>query len=111
MYINNSITFEGIFEGKLKKRVILRQDELEDLLSLFEKIISDDDEGILEITRINLKTGRLTPYKRIMFLNKLSFTNQEKLKEKNSQSSQSNKEYNLDELSLYKLRWSKEKYK
>ncbi len=95
----NTITFEGMFEGRIKERLILRQNNLEDLISLFVQAISIDDEGILEITRINTRTGRITSVKTILFLNDLS------LYEENP------KEVLMgnfrDSLNLYRLRWSK----
>ena len=88
-----------MFEGKVKERLVLRQNTLEDLISLFVQAIAIDDEGILEITRINTKTGKVTPIKTVLFLNNLSLyeENPKELLMGNFR----------DSLNLYKLRWSK----
>ena len=95
----DSITYEGLFEGKLKERLILRQNRLEDLISLFTQAIPPDDEGVLEITRINKDTGRITPVKTILFINELKLHDDDP------------KEILMgnfrNSLNLYRLRWSK----
>ena len=95
----DNITFEGLFEGKLKERLILRQNSLEDLISLYIQAIPSDDEGVLEITRINTKTGRITPIKTILFINELKLVEEDpkELLIGNFRNS----------LNLYRLRWSK----
>ena len=95
----NSITYEGLFEGKLKDRLILRQKTLEELTSLFTQAIPPEDEGVLEITRINLATGRTTVIKKILFLNEL-YLNEEEPKELLIGNFR-------ESLNLYRLRWSK----
>ena len=100
---NSPITFEGAFVGRYKKSLILRQNNIEDLIDLFQQAIPPYDEGCLEITRINLDTGRIKFIKEITFCNELYFYNK-KIEEEDP---------NLKELeevskdiSLYRLRWS-----
>ena len=101
---NYPITFEGVFVGRYKKRLILRQSKLEDLIDLFNQAIPPYDEGCLEITRINLNTGRIKFMKKITYCNELYFYKKE-IKQENSNMKELKEQ--LKDLELYRLRWSK----
>lgn len=100
---NCPITFEGAFVGRYKKSLILRQNNIEALIDLFQQAIPPYDEGCLEITRINLNTGRIMFIKEITFCNELYFYN--KKNEEDDPNLKEPKETPKD-LSLYRLRWS-----
>jgi len=101
---NSPITFEGVFVGRYKKRLILRQSNLEDLIDLFQQTIAPYDEGCLDIKRINLNTGRIKSVKKITFCNELYFHKEEK-KQENPNMEELKEQ--LKDLALYRLRWAK----
>jgi len=101
---NSPITYEGVFVGRYKKRLILRQSKIEDLIELFITSIAPYDEGCLDINRINLDTGRLKFVKKINFCNELYFYKKE-VKQENPNMKELKEQ--LKDLELYRLRWSK----
>ncbi|MFX1236298.1 MAG: hypothetical protein ACFFAS_18775 [Promethearchaeota archaeon] len=77
---NNYITHKGVFKGKNLKRISVEpknMTNMDDLITLFNKKLPEDEEGTLEIYRKDLISGELTFVKKVMIYKNLFLTERE----------------------------------
>lgn len=74
------ISYKGVFEGKINKRLTIQRKEIDDLINIFEKRFPPDEEGVLRIYEKNLLSGEQTFIKKISIINSLFLTREESIK-------------------------------
>ncbi len=74
------ISYKGVFEGNLTKRLTITRKELEDLIDLYDHNLPPHEEGVLRIYEKDLLSGEQTFLKKISILNALFLTKEESIK-------------------------------
>ena len=74
------ISYKGIFEGSITKRMSIQRKDLDDLINLFDKNLPPNEEGILRIYKRNLLSGEQTFVKKISIITSLFLTKEESIK-------------------------------
>jgi len=71
--------FKGIFEGKKKKNLRINRYTEEEVLKGIMEYIPKNDEGVLEIHKIDFKTKERKVIKKVLIVNELSLTETESI--------------------------------
>ena len=74
------ISYKGVFEGIITKRMTITRNEIDDLINLFDKNLPQNEEGTLKIYEKNRLSGEQTFVKKISILNSLFLTREESIK-------------------------------
>ena len=74
------ITYKGVFEGKITKRMTIQRKKLDDLINLFDNNLPPNEEGVLRIYKKNLLSGEQVFIKKISIINSLFLTREESIK-------------------------------
>jgi len=74
------ISYKGVFEGKITKRLTIQRKEIEDLINLFDRNLPPNEEGVLRIYEKNRLSGEQIFIKKISILNSLFLTREESIK-------------------------------
>jgi len=75
------VSYKGVFEGIITKRMTITRNEIDDLINLFDKNLPQNEEGVLKIYEKNRLSGEQTFVKKISILNSLFLTREESIKE------------------------------
>ena len=74
------ISYKGVFEGKITKRMTIQRKKLDDLINLFDNNLPPNEEGVLRIYEKNLLSGEQVFIKKISIINSLFLTREESIK-------------------------------
>jgi len=74
------ISYKGVFEGIITKRMTIQRKQLDELINLFDKNLPPNEEGVLRIYEKNLLTGEKVFIKKISIINSLFLTREESIK-------------------------------
>jgi len=74
------ISYKGVFEGIITKRMTITRKEIDDLINLFDKNLPPNEEGVLRVFRKNRLSGEQTFIKKISILTSLFLTKAESIK-------------------------------